>query len=66
MEGSAKDPVNNVVAADAAREFRMASQVHLALFLHWFSRTGGTGLLTNSRFNDFALYGPPAGRDLTL
>jgi len=34
--------------------------------INWFARAGGSGLLTTSRFNDFELYGPPAGRDLTL
>ena len=31
-----------------------------------FSRTGGSGLLTNSRFNDFELIDRPVGRGLAL
>ena len=40
--------------------------MHGRLFLNRFSRPGGSGLLTTSRFDDFELMDRPAGRDLTL
>jgi hypothetical protein len=66
METSAKNAVNSVVAADAARELDGLAGSSGSIPPTVFSRTGQTGLLTNSRFNDFEFYGPPAGRDLTL
>jgi len=42
----------------------MACWVHLIVSLTRFSRAGGSGLLTTSRFNDFELYRPPAGTGL--
>ena len=49
--------VNNFVAARGA-PIRMANRVHLPLSVNRFSRPGGPGLLTYSRFNDFEFYRP--------
>ena len=65
QETPADPTVNNFVAANAARD----SDGHdssSALSLNRFSRPGGPGLLTTSRFNDFELMDRPVGRDWTL
>jgi hypothetical protein len=61
-----KATVNNFVAACAAGDFGWPWSFIRSYPFPWFSRAGGSGLLTSSRLNDFELYGPPAGRDLTL
>ena len=67
-EGSAAAPtVNNFVAAKkTAATLGWPDTFIYGLSLHWFSRPGGSGLLTTSRLNDFELMDRPAGRDLTL
>jgi len=61
-EQPAQRTVNNFAAAGSA----LVKDWLCWYPVHWFPAPGGSGLLTNSRLNDFQLYGPPAGRGLTL
>src|SRR3974377_1451414 len=54
--------VNNFAAAGSV----LARSWFCVYPVHRFPAPGGSGLLTTSRSNDFELYGPPAGRGLTL
>jgi hypothetical protein len=51
-----KDTVNNFVAAGIAAALGWPAQFISGYSYQWFSRTGGSGLLTISRFNDSELY----------
>ena len=62
QESPARRTVNNFAAAGSALVLDWLWWYPV----HWFPAPGGSGLLTFSRFNDFQLYGPPAGRGLTL
>ncbi len=61
-EPPAPRTVNNFAAAGAA----LVNDWLVWYPVHWFPAPGGSGLPTNSRFNDFQLYEPPAGRSMTL
>jgi Transposase/Transposase IS116/IS110/IS902 family len=62
QESPAGQTVNNFAAAGSA----LVLDGFYWYPVHWFPAPGGSGLLTASRSNDFQLYGPPAGRGLTL
>ena len=56
---SPQPAVNNFVAAkELAARFGWRCQMVFTIRVHWFFRTGGPGLLTISRSNDFELYRP--------
>jgi hypothetical protein len=57
--------VNNFAAARAARDFGWPPFV-ICFIPQRFSRPGGPGLLTTSRFDDFELTDRPVGRGLAL
>src|ERR1019366_8950173 len=54
----AQQVVNNFAANPAATISDWPWGFIFGIGSHWFSRTGGPGLLTTSRFNDFQLYRP--------
>jgi len=56
LGSSVKDTVNNFVAAIIAAALGWPGLFISGYSFQWFSRTGGSGLLTISRFNDFDLY----------
>ena len=58
--------VNNFAANRAATGSDWPLGFISGIGSHWFSRPGGPGLLTSSRFNDFELMDRPVGRGLTL
>lgn len=61
-EQSPQPAVNNFVVAKIAPSLGWPERFILGYPIHWFSRAGGSGLLTTSRFNDFELMDrPPAG-----
>ena len=61
-EGSPAAPlVNNFAAANGAATGTEWPEGFISCIRMMISRTGGSGLLTTSRSNDFELYGPPAG-----
>jgi hypothetical protein len=57
------DPTVNNFAAEPVTDWISSG---MAAIRFPFSRPGGSGLLTTSRFNDFELIDRPAGRGLTL
>jgi hypothetical protein len=57
--------VNNFAAARAARDFGWPPFV-ICFIPQRFSRPGGPGLRTTSRFDDFELTDRPVGRGLAL
>ena len=66
QESPAAPPVNNFVAAQTATRLGWPCGFICGYPVCWFSRPGGSGLLTTSRRNDFELMDRPAGRGLTL
>ena len=62
----AQQVVNNFAANRAATLSDWPLGFISGIGLLWFSRTGGPGLLTTSRFNDFEFMGRPVGRGLAL
>jgi hypothetical protein len=62
----AEQVVNNFAANRAARVSDWPLGFIFGIGSHWFSRTGGPGLLTSSRLDDFELMDRPVGRGLTL
>ena len=65
-ETPAAPPVNNFVAAETARCLGWPEWFILGYPFTWFSRPGGPGLRTISRFNDSQFMDRPVGRDLSL
>jgi hypothetical protein len=55
-ESSPQPTVNNFVAAKIATALGWPGAFISGYSFQWFSRTGGSGLLTISRLNDFELY----------
>jgi len=57
--------MNNFVAAESALVLGWPGKFMYGYRVAWFSRPGGSGLLTNSRRDNFELMDRPAGRGLT-
>jgi len=55
-ESSPEPAVNNFVAANLVAALGWPVEFISGYSFEWFSRTGGSGLRTFSRFNDFELY----------
>jgi len=65
QESPAAPRMNNFVAAETALILGWPGKFICGYPVAWFSRPGGSGLLTKSRRYDFELMARPVGRGLT-